>query len=78
MNANIFSWTDEQRSKLKPLPDSLNVALTALEEDHTFLTERGVFGEDMLQQWADYKRQHEYFAVRNRPHPYELSLYFDM
>ena len=40
--------------------------------------ESGVFSEEMLQQWVDYKRQHEYFAVRNRPHPYEMSLYFDV
>jgi glutamine synthetase len=32
----------------------------------------------MLQQWVDYKRQSEYFAVRNRPHPFEMSLYFDV
>jgi glutamine synthetase len=46
--------------------------------DHAFLTEGGVFSEEMLQQWVDYKRQAEYFAVRNRPHPYEMRLYFDV
>ena len=77
-DANIFSWTNEQRSKIKPLPASLNAALTALEDVHAFLTEGGVFSEDMLQQWVDYKREHEYIAVRNRPHPYEMSLYFSV
>ncbi len=77
-DANIFSWTEEERSRIKPLPASLNVALSALEADHEFLTEGGVFSAEMLRQWVDYKRQVEYFAVRNRPHPYEMSLYFDV
>jgi glutamine synthetase len=75
---NIFAWNDEQRSKIKPLPSSLNEALSSLERDHAFLTEGGVFSEEMLQQWVDHKRHSEYFAVRNRPHPYEMSLYFDV
>jgi len=77
-DANIFSWTDEQRARIKPLPASLNEALSALEADHAFLTAGEVFSEEMLQQWVDYKRQSEYFAVRNRPHPFEMSLYFDV
>jgi glutamine synthetase len=78
IDANVFSWSDEQRAQIKPLPSSLNLALAALEEDHAFLTEGGVFSDEMIQQWVDYKRQFEYFAVRNRPHPYEMSLYFDV
>jgi len=27
---------------------------------------------------VDFKRNNEYFAVRNRPHPYEMSLHFDV
>jgi glutamine synthetase len=77
-DANVFSWSDEQRAKIKPLPASLNEALSALEADHDFLTAGGVFSAEMLQQWVDYKRNAEYFAVRNRPHPYEMSLYFDV
>ena len=46
--------------------------------DHAFLTEGGVFSKEMFSQWVDYKRQSEYFAVRNGPHPYEMSLYFDV
>jgi glutamine synthetase len=78
IDANIFAWSDEQRKKIKSLPSSLNEALSALEQDHAFLTQGGVFSEEMLQQWVDYKRQAEYFAVRNRPHPFEMSLYFDV
>jgi len=78
IDQNIFAWSDEQRGTIKSLPSSLNEALRALEADHDFLTAGGVFSDEMLKQWVDYKRNNEYFAVRNRPHPYEMSLYFDV
>lgn len=78
IDENIFAWTEEQRATLKPLPSSLNEALRALENDHAFLTEGGVFSEELIWQWIEHKRYQEYFAVRNRPHPYEMSLYFDV
>jgi glutamine synthetase len=78
IDQNIFAWTDEQRSAIKSFPSSLNEALGALEADHDFLTAGGVFSEELITQWVDYKRNQEYYAVRNRPHPYEMSLYFDV
>ncbi|MBN2388296.1 MAG: type I glutamate--ammonia ligase [Anaerolineales bacterium] len=77
IDQNIFAWTDAQRAEIKSLPSSLNEALRALEADHDFLTTGEVFHEEMIAQWIHYKREQEYFAVRNRPHPYEMSLYFD-
>lgn len=76
--ADIFSWTEEQRATIQKLPNSLNEALIALENDFEFLLAGDVFTEEMIQQWIDYKRNTEYFPVRNRPHPYEMSLYFDV
>ncbi len=78
IDQNIFAWSEGQRAAIKSLPASLNEALRALEADHDFLTTGGVFSEELIQQWVDYKRNVEYFAVRNRPHPYEMSLYFDV
>ena len=76
--ADVFSWTDEQRAAIQKLPDTLNEALTALENDYEFLLAGETFTEEMIQQWIDHKRHTEYFPVRNRPHPYEMSLYFDV
>ena len=78
IDANIFTWSDEQRTHIKSLPDSLNAALIALEQDHDFLLAGEVFSELMIHQWVDFKRNEEYYQVRNRPHPYEMSLYFDV
>jgi glutamine synthetase len=78
IDANIFAWTDEQRAKIKSLPGSLEEALRALEGDHEFLLAGGVFTEELIQQWIRYKWEYEAYPVRNRPHPYEMSLYFDV
>ena len=78
IDANIFAWTDEQRAQIKSLPATLNEALVALENDHEFLLKGDVFSELLIKQWVDYKRNQEYYPVRNRPHPYEMSLYFDV
>ena len=42
------------------------------------LTAGDAFREEMIRQRIDFKRNQEYYAVRNRPHPYEMSLYFDV
>ena len=78
IDQNVFAWSDEERTHIKALPASLDEALRALEADHAFLTDGNVFKEEMLRQWIDFKRDQEYYAVRNRPHPYEMSLYFDV
>ncbi len=78
IDANIFSWSDEQRATIQKLPASMREALEALDADHDFLLAGGVFSPELIQQWIHYKFEAEYYQVRNRPHPYEMSLYFDV
>ena len=78
IDADVFSWTDEQRAAIKPLPTSLDGALQALIEDHEFLLAGDVFSEELIENWIEHKREVELTQVRNRPHPYEMSLYFDV
>jgi len=75
---DVFSWTSKQRASIKQLPGSLDEALCALENDHEFLLAGDVFSEEFIMQWVEHKYQTEYHAVRNRPHPYEVMLYFDV
>ena len=77
IDADIFSWSDEERGQISPLPSSLKEALDALDEDHGFLLVDEVFTEDLLERWIAFKMEQEYYEVRNRPHPYEMELYFD-
>ena len=78
IDANIFAWSEEQRSKIQKLPASMREAMEALHNDHEFLLAGDVFSEDLLQMWINYKMDGEYYQVRNRPHPYEVTLYFDV
>jgi glutamine synthetase len=78
IDANIFAWDEDQLATIKAFPASLDEALRALESDHDFLLAGGVFSKEMIQQWIDHKREFESLQVRNRPHPYEMNLYFDV
>ena len=73
---DVFSWPAEKRAHIKALPTSLDAALDALEQDHEFLLEGDVFTREMLHRWVSHKRSEER-AVRDRPHPFEIELYYD-
>ena len=77
-DANVFDWSDAERAAIKRLPGSLAEAMRALEEDNAFLLAGDVFSSEMLRMWKEQKLEQEYYAVRNRPHPYEFGLYFDV
>ena len=63
---------------VKQVPGSLEEVLDNLENDHQWLLEGGVFTQDVIDTWIEYKRTHELDAVRLRPHPYEFHLYYDL
>jgi glutamine synthetase len=60
------------------VPGSLEEVLDALEADHQFLLEGGVFTEDVIETWLEFKRLRELDQVRLRPHPWEFYLYYDV
>ena len=57
---------------------SLPAVLDALEADHDYLLEGGVFTPDLIETWIDYKRKNEVDPIRLRPHPHEFELYYDI
>jgi glutamine synthetase len=59
------------------VPGTLAGALDALEGDYEFLTKGGVFTEEFISNYIDYKRAHDVAPVALRPHPYEFLLYYD-
>jgi glutamine synthetase len=58
------------------VPGSLTDAVDALEADHAFLLEGGVFTPELIETWIAWKRE-EADLVRLRPHPAEFHLYYD-
>jgi glutamine synthetase len=67
----------EEDRGVAQVPGSLAESLDALESDHQFLMRGGVFSEELIRTWIDYKREHEVDVVRLRPHPAEFALYYD-
>ncbi len=77
LDRNIYELSPEELAKVPSTPGSLELALQALEKDHAFLTESGVFTEDFIGNWIDYKLANEVKQLQLRPHPYEFYLYYD-
>ncbi|WP_315787359.1 type I glutamate--ammonia ligase [Fischerella sp. JS2] len=77
LDKNIYELSPEELAKVPSTPGSLELALEALEKDHAFLTEPGVFTEDFVETWISYKLDNEVNPMRLRPHPYEFALYYD-
>jgi glutamine synthetase len=78
LDKNIYSLTPDELAKVPNMPSSLDEALDCLRDDHRFLLEGGVFTEDSIDNWIDYKTTAEVDAMRLRPHPHEFELYFDL
>jgi glutamine synthetase len=77
IDEDIFSLPAERRAQIKSLPTSLREALDALERDHDFLLEGDVFSRDLIERWLKRKRQEDQH-VRERPHPFEVEMYYDL
>ena len=78
VDKDLYDLPPEDLAAVPQVPDSLDKALDALEEDHDFLLEGGVFTDDVIEHWVEYKRVHEVDEIRLRPHPYEFALYYDI
>jgi glutamine synthetase len=78
VDKDLYDLPPEELASVPQVPGSLDAALNALEADHDFLLEGGVFTEDVIEHWIDYKRTHEVDELRLRPHPYEFYLYYDI
>ncbi len=78
VDKDIYELEGEAKAKIKSVPGSLAEALDALEKDHAFLTEGGVFTNDVIETWIEFKRTREVDQVALRPHPWEFMLYSDV
>jgi len=77
LDVDIYELTAEELAKYPKTPGSLEEAIAALEVDNAFLTADGVFTDDLIRGWIEWKRDHELSPMALRPHPYEFHLYYD-
>src|SRR5580704_5960446 len=78
VDKDLYDLPPEEHSKVPQVPASLTEALEALEADNAFLKAGGVFTDDLIETWIEYKRINEVDAIRLRPHPWEFMLYYDI
>lgn len=77
LDKNIYDLSDAEKHEIKSAPSSLEEALTALEKDHDFLLEGGVFTKDVIESWISLKRG-EIQQVERTVNPKEYELYYDL
>ncbi len=78
VDEDLFELPPDELAMIAQVPSSLEDALAALEADHDYLKQGGVFTDDLLETWVEYKRAKEIDPVRLRPHPWEFMLYYDI
>ena len=78
IDKDLQTLEPEEFDAIGSAPQNLEQALAALEADHDYLLQGGVFTEEVIRYWVQYKRTSEIQALRTRPHPYEFCMYFDI
>ena len=78
IDKDLYDLPPEEVAQVKQVPGSLPEVLDALERDHNYLLEGGVFTTDLIETWIAYKREREVDPVRLRPTPHEFAMYYDV
>ncbi len=77
LDRDIYEMSADELAQTRKTPGMLEEALSALETNHAFLLEGGVFTDDLIETWITYKRENELNPMYQRPHPFEFELYYD-
>ena len=78
VDKDLYELPPEEAKNIPQAPTSLDEVIDGSRQDHDYLTEGGVFTEDLIETWIELKRETEIAPVNLRPHPYEFELYFDV
>ncbi|KRV46722.1 glutamine synthetase [Wenjunlia vitaminophila] len=78
VDKDLYELPPEEHANVPRVPASLPAVLDALEADHEYLLEGGVFTQDLIETWIEFKRTNEVLPVQLRPHPHEFEMYFDL
>jgi len=78
IDKDLYELPPDEAAAVDQVPADLPAVLDALEADHDYLLEGGVFTEDLIETWIRYKRENEIDPIRLRPHPHEFAMYYDI
>ena len=76
IDKDLYELPPEEAKNIPQVPNSLLDSLDALAADHAFLTKGGVFTEELIETWINYKIENEIKPMAQRPHPFEFELYY--
>ena len=76
LDTDLYELSEEELAQIVNVPSSLAEAMDALQSDHAFLVEGGVFTNDLIEEWISYKRA-EAKEIDLRPHPWEFVQSYD-
>jgi len=77
MDKDLYDLPAEEAKEIPTVASSLEMALDALEADNAFLTEGGVFSDDMIKAYIDLKRD-EVERLNMSTHPVEFDMYYSV
>jgi glutamine synthetase len=76
VDKDLYELPADEAKNIPQVPGSLEEALIALENDHEFLLQGGVFTTDLIEEWVSLKRSSEVLPSAQRPHPFEYETTF--
>jgi glutamine synthetase len=78
VDKDLYELPPDELANIPQVPGSLSEVLDELEKDNEYLQAGGVFPQDLIETWIDYKRTNEVDPIRLRPHPHEFEMYYDL
>ena len=78
LDKDIYDLPPEELANVPVMPGSLEEAISELDKDYEFLLKGDVFTEDVIKTWVNWKMENEVGALRQRPHPWEFAMYYDL
>jgi glutamine synthetase len=78
VDKDLYDLPPDEYGDIATVPASLDEVMDSLEADHEFLLQGDVFTSDLIETWIDFKRTQEIDPIRQRPHPHEFELYYDI
>ena len=75
IDKNLYALSSKEQKRIPKVCAALHLALDALEEDREFLTEGGVFDDDMIDGYIELKME-EVTRLRSATHPAEFDMYY--
>ena len=77
MDKNLYDLPPEELAEVPTVCSSLDQALDALSADRAYLTQGGVFTDDVIDAFIDLKME-EVTRLRMTTHPVEFDMYYSL